>query len=373
MLKKTFKYRLYPTRAQAEALQAQLGEACRLYNAALQERMEAYRTHRKSVSYVEQAAQLTEIRATGDIGLPNCHCAQDVLRRLDKAFQAFFSRVKLGQKPGFPRFRSRHRYDSLTFPSYGDGNHLRDRHLEIQGVGAIQIKLHRPLRGRIKTVSVKRECDAWYVCFSVEHGIQPLPESAQAVGLDMGLDSFAMLSTGDRIANPRFGKQAERDLRIAQRRLARRPDKKSKRRRKAVLVLQKVYRRMSHRRNNFLHEEARKLINQFGTICVEELNVKGLAQGMLSKAVHDAAWSAFISKLAYKAEEAGRWLIKVDPRGTSQRCICGASVPKGLSDREHICIACGLSTSRDHASAMEILRLGMSLQDASTVKQAVLS
>jgi transposase len=179
MLKRTFKYRLYPTKAQAEALQAQLAEACRLYNAALQERIEAYRTHRKSVSYVEQAAQLTEIRALGDFGLPNCHCAQDVLRRLDKAFQAFFWRVQRGQKPGFPRYKSRRRYDSLTFPSHGDGNHLRDEHLELQGVGAIKIKLHRPLRGQIKTVSVKRECDAWYVCFSVECGLQPLPESAK--------------------------------------------------------------------------------------------------------------------------------------------------------------------------------------------------
>ena len=136
MLKKTFKYRLYPNKAQAEALSGQLSEASRLYNAALQERIEAYARHRKSVSYYDQAAQLTEIRKTGDLGLPNCHCAQDVLKRLDKAFKAFFRRLKQGQKPGFPRFKSRRRYDSITFPSHGDGNKLLPSgHLFVQGVG----------------------------------------------------------------------------------------------------------------------------------------------------------------------------------------------------------------------------------------------
>src|SRR5215470_13440028 len=124
MLKKTFKYRLYPNKAQAETLSGQLSEASRLYNAALQERIEAYARHRKSVSYYDQAAQLTEIRKTDDFGLPNCHSAQDVLKRLDKAFKAFFRRLKQGQKPGFPRFKSRRRYDSITFPSHGDGDKL---------------------------------------------------------------------------------------------------------------------------------------------------------------------------------------------------------------------------------------------------------
>ena len=141
----------YPTRPQTEALMVQLSEACRLYNAALQERIEAYRTHHKSINYCDQAAQLTEIRKAGNLGLPNCHCAQDVLRRLEKAFKAFFQRIKRGQKPGFPRFKSSRRYDSITFPSHGDGNKLLSSgHLFVQGVGNIKVKLHARCTARLR-------------------------------------------------------------------------------------------------------------------------------------------------------------------------------------------------------------------------------
>jgi putative transposase len=378
-MRKTFKYRLYPNKAQTEALQGQLREACRLYNAALQERREAYRMHRVSLDYYDQANQLKEIRDAGDLGLANYHCAQDVLKRLDKAFQAFFRRIEHGQKPGFPRFKSSGRFDSITFPSHGDGNRLLERHLRIQGVGNVKVKLHRPVKGNIKTVTVKRACEAWYVCFSVECDTQPLPETDASVGMDVGLSVFATLAPTlaledvEEIPNPRFQKKAERALRIAQRRLSRRSNKRSNGRRKAVSLLQKVHQRIFHQRNNFLHEESRKIVNRFGVIYVEDLNFKGLASGMLSKAVHDAGWSSFITKLAYKAESAGRKLIQVDPRGTSQRCLCGASVAKKLSDREHVCRECGLVGKRDHISAMEILRLGTSLHDASTVPLAVLS
>jgi len=365
-MRKTFQYRLYPNRAQTEALTVQLSEACRLYNAALQERIEAYATHRKSINYYDQAAQLTEIRKAGDLDLPNCHCAQDVLRRLDKAFKAFFQRMKRGQKPGFPRFKSRRRYDSITFPSHGDGNKLLPSgHLFVQGVGNIKAKLHRPLHGKIKTVTVRRQNERWYVCFSVEASAQTLPESTEMVGIDLNLENFATLEEGNleekRIENPRFYQQAQKKLRRAQRRVARRK-KRSNRRRKAVILLRKIHQHIFNQRLDHQHKLARMLVNQYGFIAVEDLNVKGLAGGMLSKQVHDASWASFIAKLAYKAEEAGRQLVKIDPRGTSQRCPCGAKVPKKLSDREHVCTACGLITTRDHASAAEILRLGLSLQ-----------
>ena len=365
-MRKTFQYRLYPNRAQTEALTVQLSEACRLYNAALQERIEAYATHRKSINYYDQAAQPTEIRKAGDLDLPNCHCAQDVLRRLDKAFKAFFQRMKRGQKPGFPRFKSRRRYDSITFPSHGDGNKLLPSgHLFVQGVGNIKAKLHRPLHGKIKTVTVRRQNEHWYVCFSVEASAHTLPESTEMVGIDLNLENFATLEEGNleekRIENPRFYQQAQKKLRRAQRRVARRK-KRSNRRRKAVILLRKIHQHIFNQRLDHQHKLARMLVNQYGFIAVEDLNVKGLAGGMLSKHVHDASWASFIAKLAYKAEEAGRQLVKIDPRGTSQRCPCGAKVPKKLSDREHVCTACGLITTRDHASAAEILRLGVSLQ-----------
>ena len=365
-MRKTFQYRLYPNRAQTEALTVQLSEACRLYNAALQERIEAYATHRKSINYYDQAAQPTEIRKAGHLDLPNCHCAQDVLRRLDKAFKAFFQRMKRGQKPGFPRFKSRRRYDSITFPSHGDGNKLLPSgHLFVQGVGNIKAKLHRPLHGKIKTVTVRRQNEHWYVCFSVEASAHTLPESTEMVGIDLNLENFATLEEGNleekRIENPRFYQQAQKKLRRAQRRVARRK-KRSNRRRKAVILLRKIHQHIFNQRLDHQHKLARMLVNQYGFIAVEDLNVKGLAGGMLSKQVHDASWASFIAKLAYKAEEAGRQLVKIDPRGTSQRCPCCAKVPKKLSDREHVCTACGLITTRDHASAAEILRLGVSLQ-----------
>ena len=271
-------------------------------------------------------------------------------------------RAKRGQKPGFPRFKSVRRYDSITFPSHGDGNKLLPSgHLSVQGIGNIKVKLHRPLSGKIKTVSVKRACEHWYVCFSSETSLQPLPETEAAVGVDVGLSSFATLSDGTEIENPRLYRQAQKKLRRAQRRVARRK-KGSQRRRTAVVLLGKIHQHIFNQRNDHQHKLARMLVNQFGKIFVEDLNVKGLSSGMLAKAVHDASWASFIAKLNYKAEEAGRQLVKVDARGTSQRCPCGARVPKKLSDREHVCTKCGLLSTRDHVSAMEILRLGQSLQ-----------
>jgi putative transposase len=168
-MRRTYRYRLYPTRVQERALTGQLHEACRLYNAALQERRDAWRQARRSVSYYDQANQLRAIRAAGHLDLANYSACQDVLRRVDKTFAAFFRRVQAGQRPGYPRFKSHHRYDSLTFPSYGDGCRLLPTgRLRLQAVGAVKVKLHRPVDGTVKTVTVKREAGRWYGCFSVE-------------------------------------------------------------------------------------------------------------------------------------------------------------------------------------------------------------
>ena len=157
-----YKYRLYPNEAQVQFLENQLHEACDLYNAALQERRDAWKVCRKSMHYYEQAKQLKPMRKEGLLGPANFSCCQDVLRRLDKTFQAFFARVRRGEKPGFPRFRSFRRYDSSTFPSYGDGCRLLDDgKLRIQGAGRIKVKLHRPVEGAIKTVTIKRDVDHW--------------------------------------------------------------------------------------------------------------------------------------------------------------------------------------------------------------------
>jgi len=175
----SFRYRIYPNREQAEALTFQLREACDLYNAALEERMGAWKLCRKSISYYDQAKQLKAMRAQNLIGVANFSCCQDVLRRLDKTFAAFFARIQRGEKAGFPRFQPGSRYDTLTFPSYNDGCKLIDRTVRIQGVGVIKIKLHRPVAGTIKTVSIQRKAGRWFVIFSVEGAAQPLPISNQ--------------------------------------------------------------------------------------------------------------------------------------------------------------------------------------------------
>jgi putative transposase len=350
-----YKYRLYPTKAQAVFLDGELREACSLYNAAKQERDDAWKTCRKAINYYDQANQLKAMRADGCLTLANFSCCQDVLRRLDKTYKAFFARVKRGEKPGFPRYRSSRRYDSITFPSYGDGCRLLDTgKLRVQGAGHIKVKLHRPVEGTIKTVTIKREAGRWFACFSVERAAVPLPASSAEIGIDVGLESFAVFSDGTEIENPRYYRNAEARLRRCQRKVARRK-KGGNRRRKAVRVLQRAHVHVRNQRADFQHKVSRQLVNEYGMIAVEDLNVKGLAGGMLAKSVHDAGWSMFVTMLSYKAECAGRRVVKVDPRGTSQTCVCGACVPKSLADRWHSCPACGLSAGRDHVSAQIIL------------------
>jgi|ERR1017187_6205611 putative transposase len=355
-MRTTFKYRLYPTQLQAEFLDGQLREAASLYNAALEERIGAWKVCHKSINFYDQANQLPAMRADGCLILVNAHCAQDVLRRVDKTFKAFFARCKRGDKPGFPRYRSSRRYDSITFPSYGNGCRLLSNgKLRIQGAGHVRVNLHRPLEGVVKTVTVKREAGRWFVCFSVERGAHPLPASDRATGIDVGLNSFAVLADGTKIENPRHYRNAQARLSRCERKAARRK-KGGNRRRKAVRLLQRAHVHVRNQRADFHHKLSRRLVNEYGVIAVEDLNVAGLAGGMLAKSVHDAGWANFMQMLSYKAESAGRVLVKVDPRGTSQTCLCGQRVPKTLADRWHDCPACGLSASRDHVSAQVILQ-----------------
>jgi putative transposase len=227
-----------------------------------------------------------------------------VLRRLDKTFQAFFARVRRGEKPGFPRFRSFRRYDSITFPSYGDGCRLLDDgKLRIQGAGLVKIKLHRPVEGEIKTVTIKRDVNHWYVCFSVERDGVALPESSEEIGIDVGLDSFVALSNGMEIGNPGHLKRGLAHLRH--------------RGRKAATLVAKAHRKIRNQRAAFHHDLSRWLVERYGLIAVEDLNIKGLSRGILAGPVHDAGWNSFFAKLSYKAASAGRDLVKEDPRETS--------------------------------------------------------
>lgn len=363
-MRKSFKFRLYPTRKQSEALDREVTAAQRLYNAALEQRRFAWQRRHVSLNYNAQAGDLKDLRASGASTPANFSACQDVLRRLDKAFQAFFRRVKSGDKPGFPRFKSRDRYDSLTFPSYGDGCRIRDNgKLYLQGVGEVRVKWHRQVAGKIKTATVRRRGGRWHACFSVEYDPEPLPTIEGEVGIDVGLDHFAALSTGDLIPNPRWYRNAQKRLRRAQRKVARRV-KGSNGRRKAVWELQRVHEHIANQRADFVHKLSRQIVDGYQLIVVEKLSIGGMAKGMLAKSIHDAAWRSFLEKLIVKAAEAGRRVVEVNPAGTSQHCLCGYEVRKTLAVRVHRCPECGLVAPRDVVSAQLILRLGRSLASA---------
>ena len=357
---KTYKYRIYPTKRQRETLNQHLAVCAELYNSALQERRDAWALERKSISYFDQSAQMAEIRVVReDVAAVNAQALENVLKRVHLAFGAFFRRIKNGEKPGYPRFRSRQRYGSLTFRQ--NGYALTGNKLRLSRVGMVRVRLHRAITGAIKTLTVKREAGHWFALFAVECEPEPLPESNQAIGIDVGITAFATFSNGSAVENPRYYEKAQGQLRIAARRVARR-QRKSNRRQKAIVLLQRAYSRVCAQRSDFHHKLSRAVVNNFGLIAVENLNVRGLARMRLAKQVHDAGWSSFINKLCAKAEEAARIVVKVNPSGTSQTCICGARVPKTLSQRWHECSACGLSAPRDHVSAQIILERGLRFQ-----------
>ena len=367
MQRRTFKYRLYPSREQSVALSRQLSEARSLYNAAVQERRDAWQMQGVSRNYYDQANQIKEIRDAGNLGLANFSACQDVLRRVDKTFKSFFRRIKAGEKAGYPRFKSRDRFNSYTFPVWGDGCQLTDAgRLKAQGVGVIKLKMHRLINGGIKTLTLKYEAGKWYACFSVLVDVPEVVPSPESVGIDVGLYSFAALSTGELVSNPRNLKKGLGRLRRCQRKVARRK-KGGQGRHKAVRNLQKAHAHIRNQRSDFQHKLSRRLADSYGLIAVEDLNIKGLSRGMLAQSVSDAGWGSFLAKLAYKVEYTGGRLVRVNPNGTSQvcsRCGCLPDVPKTLADRIHSC-SCGLVVDRDVNAARNILAraLGLSVWD----------
>ena len=361
---RTYRFRVYPTRVQRVALEAQLLFACDLYNAALEQRREAWRSHRRRVTLFEQFRDLTDVRAAGmGPSKMSCSAMRSPLRRVDGAFLGFFRRVKAGHKPGYPRFRSSRRYDSLTWDSAWS---IRERRLLLQGIGHVKVKWHRPLPAgaRVCNVTVRRQAGRWYACFSLALSISEAPNRglSPAVGMDLGVENFAALSTGEVISGPRAYRGASRRLRIAQRRVSPRV-KCSRRREKAGLLLVRLHERIRNLRRNHAHQLSRRLVSEFGLIAVEDLQIRGLVRGFLAKEISDQGWTEFLRLLGYKAEDAGTKVIRVPPGGSSQICSgCGASVPKALGVRTHACSSCGLRMDRDINAARNILRLGLSRQ-----------
>jgi putative transposase len=368
-VRKTYKYKLQPTPEQEQALAFVVRRCRELYNAGLQERRDAWQKCGVSVTASEQSAQLPAIKEVRpeyrDI---HSQVLQDVLTRLDRAFQAFFRRVKAGETPGYPRFHSANRYHSFTYKQFGNGATLDNGLLVLSKIGRLALRWSRPLEGTPKTVTVSREADGWYACFACEGvPIQPLPLTGQETGIDLGLEAFATLADGSQIANPRLLRRAERRLKQAQRRVSRRKQG-SHRRRKAVRLLAKAHQKVWRARADFHHNVARSLVRHYDTIYHEDLQTANLLKNHhLAKSIADAGWSAFLSILAFKAVCAGKRAVAVPPAYTSQRCSgpqCGVLVAKGLSVRWHACPKCGTSLHRDHNAARNIERLGQSLRGA---------
>jgi putative transposase len=362
-VRRAFKYRLYPNVHQERELASMRETHRRLYNACLDERKTAYEAEKRTVKYTEQSAKFTEARKTNPFYANiNFSSAQATMRRLDKAYKAFFQRVKEKKGTvGFPRFKARDRFDSVEFPSYGDGIRLNGERLRVQNVGTVKVNLHREVEGKIKTVTLKREADKWYVVFSCELPDVPiLPTDKPATGIDVGLEAFLTTAEGKREPNPRYLKDALPELRRKGRAVSRKR-LRSKNRRKAVKRLRKIHARVRDLRKEHHHQVALKLVRRFGFIAAESLDILGMiGSGRYTRSISDAGWDGFLLTLRCKAESAGIAYVEVNARGTSQCCSrCGEVVPKTLFDRWHECPHCGLSLHRDENSAKEILRRGL--------------
>jgi putative transposase len=354
---KSYKYKIRRPSKRVVAAFEQTLEVCReLYNAALKERSEAWALCRKSVGYKLQAAQLTEIRGIReDLAWVYSQVTQDVLRRIDKAFYSFFRRVKNGEVAGYPRYKSISRYRSFTYPQ--GGFRLEGDRITLSKIGSMRLRLSRPIEGRIKTCTIKREIDGWYIIFAVEENQSRwLPKTGKSIGVDLGIENFATLSTGEHIKNPQFYRKSEAKLKKAQRRLSRRK-KWSARRRKAAILVAKVHQKIMRQRLNFFHQKSLELVKEYDHFVFEVLNIEGLKKNHhLAKSISDAAWATFVSIHTGKAANAGRHVEKVPAQFTSQDCsACGNRVKKSLREREHRCIECGLALHRDHNAALNIL------------------
>lgn len=359
---KTYKYRLFPTKRQKQLLQEQLDECRWLYNHFLEERKNAWEKEKKSISYFDQSQSIPSLKNEHEsLKKVYSQVLQNVADRMDKSFANFFRRVKVGkEEPGYPRFKGYHRYDSFTYKQFGFGWRIKNDQLNLFKIGSIKIKLHRPVKGILKTCIIRRKAGKWYACFFVEYKPERLHKNKKAVGIDVGLENFATFSNKEQIANPRFFKSEEKALAKAQWKRDRQK-KKTTERRRANKVVTRIHERIVNKRYNFIHQEARKIVNKFGIICVEKLEVKSMLKNRyLAKSIFDVAWTQFADILSYKAEEAGRQLIAIDPQNTSQKCSqCGTIVKKKLSTRWHKCPVCGIQIHRDLNASLNILAMGL--------------
>ena len=359
-MKTAYKFRMYPNKQQEALLDVTL-ETCRhLYNTALADRKNAYEQEGFSRSYEDQAAILTlEKKDNPYLKGVFSQVPQDVLRRLDKAFKAFFRRVKAGENPGYPRFKGRGWYKSFTYPQVGfklDGSKIT-----LSKIGSIRIFKHREIEGKIKTCTIKKDhLGHWYATLVTDIEDIPLAEPKIAIGVDVGLKSLVALSNGTNIQYPRYYVQSQAKLAVAQRNLSRKK-KGSANRRKARIKVAKISQRVQYLRDEFLHQVSRKIVDSADLIIFENLNISGMLKNHhLAKHIQDHAWGKLIQFTQSKAAKAGKIVELVDAKYTSQKCSqCGIMVPKTLAERTHACPNCGLEMDRDLNASLNIRTLGL--------------
>jgi len=370
---KTYKYRIYPTKKQTQILEHNLELCNQLYNHLLEERINTYKETGKSISKYDQQKKLTVFKKLfPEFQEIYSHILLDVTDRVDYAFKGFFRRVKTGkEKPGFPRFKSEDRYHSFTYWET-DGWKLAENRIKLSKIGSIKCKLHKPFQGKGKSLIVKRTpSNKWFIYIPSEVPLPtPLPKTNKQIGIDVGCESFLTTSEGNKIENPRFFKHSQELLKKRKQKLLWKK-KGSNRRKKVNVLVAKVHEHIDNQRRDFHFKVAKKLVTQFDMICVEDLTHWIAEWRSLRKSISDVAWFQFFSILTFKAEEAGRKVVRVDPKNTSQRCSgCGVIVPKELGDRIHNCPHCNLVLDRDHNAALNILQAGLACRNVNALPKS---
>ena len=373
-MKKTFEYSAYPTARQRNIFTVWLALLRAIYNQALAWRIDVYQKTGESVKWTTQANALPDLKQESKAfaGL-HSDLFQDAVRRLDKAYKAFFRRVKTGDEPGFPRFKGEGRYRSMTFSHLSKQliRNVRKKfaRIVVPKVGHLKIRYHRPLSdGKIKNLTITCKPSGWYATIVVEIP-DPVEVSVNTtLGVDVGLNSFVVDSDGQHIPNPRHYRKTERKLGKHQRILSRRK-KRSKRRAKQREIVARTHQRIANQRKDFQFKAAHHILERCDEVAVEDMKIKNMLKNhYLAKSISDAGWGTFRLKLQSKAESAGKQFTKVKPHYTSQKCSgCSEIVPKSLSDRVHDCPHCGLVLDRDHNAAINIKKAAVALRGGAVV------
>lgn len=360
---KAYQYRLYPTKAQITVLNRTFDFCRKIYNNTLALRRDSWDYDQNSVSLFDTNKELIIWKQEHpELKTVHSQVLVDVQFRVDLAFKAFFRRVKTGEKAGYPRFKSFGRYDSITYPQSGFFLDVQNQTVFASKIGKIKAVIHRPINGTIKTMTIRRSCAGkWYVSFAVEYEPEIKKHTGkEGTGIDLGLTSFATLSNGEKIENPRFFRSEEQALAKVQRRLSK-EEKGTPEHARRKLIVAKVHDRIANKRKNFIHQESRKLVDRFKLIAYEDLKIRNMQQNSyLSKSIADVSWGMMVQATVNKAVEAGSRVVLVNPKNTTQLCSrCNQIVRKELSDRIHCCPFCGFTRDRDQNAAINIMRLGL--------------